>query len=151
MNTTLRNRFHNDGVAAMTQERLLLALYDRLLLDLDRAVEGIRDGKPVKTHERLVHAQQIVEELHMALDVEAWPDAARLASVYLYALDKLVEANMRKDVALVVEVKQIFEPLGATWHEAYEQISGNRTAGGAASTGAPRQMASDGGRAEFGA
>jgi flagellar protein FliS len=129
MNTALRNRFHNDGVAALTQERLLLALYDRLLLDLDRAAEAIRERKPAEAHERLVHAQQILEELHMALDEGAWAGAMQLASLYLYAHDRLVDANLRKDLSPVMEVRSLIAPLAATWHEAYEQISGNRTAG----------------------
>lgn len=123
MNAALRNRYHDDGVSAVSQERLLLALYDRLLADLDHAASAIDERRPADAHGRLVHAQQIIEELHLALDQEAWPEGGRLASVYLYALDRLVQANLRKDAAPVREVAAILAPLAATWREAYERIS----------------------------
>jgi flagellar protein FliS len=147
MSTVLRNRFHTDGTAAMPQERILLALYERLLADLDHAAAAIGARDLNGSHDRLVHAQQIIEELHLALDPKAWDGAGQLASLYLYANERLVEANLRKDVGPVLEVRGILAPLAATWRQAYEQLASTRT--GAAETRQPAAAGS--GRFEFGA
>jgi flagellar protein FliS len=128
MTAVLRNRFQTDGVASISQERLLLALYDRVVTDLDGATAAILSRKPADAHEKLVHAQEILGELHLALDPEAWDGAENLASLYLYAMERLVEANLRKDAAPVLEVKALIEPLAASWRAAYDQLNGARSA-----------------------
>jgi flagellar secretion chaperone FliS len=126
MTAVLRNRFQTDGVASISQERLLLALYDRVVTDLDGAAAAIRGNKPAEAHEKLVHAQEILEELHLALDQQAWDGAENLASLYQYAIERLIAANLRKDLAPVLEVKALIEPLAASWREAFEQLTGAR-------------------------
>jgi flagellar protein FliS len=128
MTAALRNRFQTDGVASISQERLLLALYDRVVTDLDGAVVAITGRQPAEAHEKLVHAQEILEELHLALDTKAWDGAENLASLYQYAIERLIAANLRKDVTPVLEVKALIVPLAASWREAYEQLSATRTA-----------------------
>ena len=59
----------------MSPGRMIVALYDRLAVDLDRAQQAIADADPSTAHECLVHAQAIVSELHDSLDVEQWPAA----------------------------------------------------------------------------
>jgi flagellar protein FliS len=123
MNTTLRNRYLSDGAATVSQERLLIALYQRLLQDMDNAAAAIEHKRPADAHEKLVHAQQILEELHLAVDVDAWPEGGRLASLYLYVHEQLVLANLRKDADRVRECRDLIEPLAETWQAAYEQIT----------------------------
>jgi flagellar secretion chaperone FliS len=126
MTAVLRNRFQTDGVASISPERLLLALYDRVVTDLDAAAIAIHGAKPGEAHEKLVHAQEILEELHLALDRDAWDGAENLASLYQYAIERLIEANLRKDIAPVLEVKALIVPLAASWREAFEQLTGAR-------------------------
>ena len=128
MTAALRNRFQTDGVASISQERLLLALYDRVVTDLDGAAAAIQARRPADAHEKLVHAQEIVGELHLALDTQAWDGAKNLAALYEYALERLVVANLRKDIAPVLEVKALIEPLAASWRAAYEQLASSRVA-----------------------
>ena len=120
MNTTLRNRYQSDGAATVSQERLLIALYERLLQDMDNAAAAIEHKRPADAHEKLVHAQRILEELHLAVDVDAWPEGQRLVSLYLYVHEQLVVANLRKDADRVRECRELIEPLAETWRAAYE-------------------------------
>src|SRR4051794_11109027 len=110
MNTALRERFISDGVATVSQEQLLLALYDRLLNDLEKA-ETYMETDTGLAHDALVHAQRIVEELHLALDPRAWEGAEHLSDIYLFAHEQLVEANLRKDGSIVSACRQVLEPL----------------------------------------
>ena len=123
MNTTLRNRYVSDGAATVSQEKLLIALYERLLQDMDLAAAAIEHNRPGDAHHKLVHAQQILEELHLAVDVNAWPEGRHLVSLYLYVHEQLVLANLRKDATRVRECRELIEPLAETWQAAYEQLT----------------------------
>jgi flagellar protein FliS len=122
MNSMLRNRFVSDGVAAMSNEKILLALYDRLLLDLDRAEAAIATRDIATAHDGLIHAQKIVEELYLAVDTESWPAGTDLVAIYVHAQHLLVEANMRKAVEPVQACRAVLAPLADAWREAYQTV-----------------------------
>ena len=42
-------------------------------------------------------------------------------SVYAYIKDKLFEANIKKDVAIIDEVFPLIEGIRDTWNEAYKR------------------------------
>lgn len=112
-----RARFLSDGVATSPQA-LLVRLYDRLLLDLDRAAQAQRDGVWATANRNLQHAQQIVVELAQALDTEVWPEGKRLASVYSWVLTELVAANVGADAARTQAVRDVIAPLADAWRQA---------------------------------
>jgi len=113
-----RNRYLTDGLATASPARLLTMLYDRFALDLAVAEKAIHDGDHAAASDRLLHAQDITMELQVSLDRTAWDGATQLAQLYAYLLRRLIEANVRKDPAIVAECRRIVEPLRDTWHEA---------------------------------
>jgi flagellar protein FliS len=120
-------RYVVDGSGAMSQARLLLALCDRLVADLERAAEALAGDLTVAeaiftTHTNLTHAQRIVEELQLALDPDAWEGSASLGELYEFLHGRLVTANLAKDRAVVEECLALVRPLVATWHDAFEAI-----------------------------
>ena len=116
---TARNRFVSDGVGSMPQGKLLVLLYDRMLRDLDEAAVAIDRRDAVAAHEALTHAQDIVAELHSALDVDRWDGAPAMVDIYTFLADLLGRANMAKSVSLVLEARSVVTPLRDTWAEAY--------------------------------
>jgi flagellar protein FliS len=116
--TMLRSRYVTDSVETMSPARLLVALYDRLALDLDRADSAIVANDIAGAHNALVHAQDIVSELLNTLDFDAWPAGVQLASVYEYVIEQLIKANVHKDGAIVTECREIIEPLRDAWRQA---------------------------------
>jgi|SRR4051812_27428533 flagellar protein FliS len=122
MNSMLRNRYVSDGVAAMSNEKILLALYDRLLLDLDRAETAIGGRQVAAAHDALIHAQKIVEELYLAVDTENWPAGTDLVAIYVHAQHLLVEANLRKTVQPVQACRAVLAPLADAWRQAYQSV-----------------------------
>jgi flagellar secretion chaperone FliS len=116
--TMLRSRYVSDSVETMSPARLLVALYDRLVLDLDRADAAIVTNDIAGAHNALVHAQDIVSELLNTLDFDAWAASAQLASVYEYVIEQLVMANVQKDAAIVAECREIIQPLRDAWRQA---------------------------------
>ena len=118
ISTTLRDRYRNDSVQTMSPGQLVVALYDRLLLDLHRAVTAIETSDLSRGHECLVHAQTIVAELDDSLDVDAWPAGQGLSDLYKFVQSQLIGANLAKEVGPVRECNLVVEPLRDAWREA---------------------------------
>ncbi|MBC7760597.1 MAG: flagellar protein FliS, partial [Candidatus Saccharibacteria bacterium] len=67
-----RSQYTNDAILSASPVRLLTMLYDRLLLDLDRASLAHAEQNWALTSSHLLHAQAIVAELTSSLKVELW-------------------------------------------------------------------------------
>lgn len=136
-----RNKFMSDGMGTTPPERLLVMLYDRLLRDLDEAEAAIGQADIGAAHDALTHAQDIVAELHSALDLDAWDGAPAMAELYTWLGELLAQANMKKSVDHVNEARSLVKPLRDTWDEAYQAMAAASApasvgAGAAASTSA---------------
>ncbi|MEN1976284.1 flagellar export chaperone FliS [Cellulomonas sp. P4] len=114
----VRTRYLADAVATAGPAKLLTMLYDRLLLDMDRAEERFRAGDRVGGTSQLGHAQEIVAELMANLDVDAWDGAERLLSVYTFLLSELIGAATSGDADRVAACRGVVAPLAETWREA---------------------------------
>lgn len=115
--TMLRAAYVSNSVDTMSPGRMIVALYERLALDLVRAQQAIEAADPATAHECLLHAQAIVSELHDSLDVERWPAARRLKDIYVFLLFELVTANVEKDAARVASCHELVVPLRDAWYE----------------------------------
>lgn len=123
LNTTLRQRYLADSIATATPGRLLVMLYDRLCLDLTRAVTALGAGERETASTMLLHAQDIVAELRGSLRVESWSAGPGLADVYSFLLTELVQANVRQDAEKTAACLSIVEPLRDAWRQAVEQAA----------------------------
>jgi flagellar secretion chaperone FliS len=111
-------RSHYRAQAAETAgpAQLVLMLYDGALAGLTRARQV--DG-PEAVNRELTRVQDIVTELLVTLDRErGGPVAANLAALYDFCLDRLVEANMRKDLELLDAVQSTLADLRDAWEQA---------------------------------
>jgi flagellar protein FliS len=113
-----RARYAREAVTTASPAALLLMLYDRLVRDLVQAEQSLGDGDLARASSELVHAQEIVAELHSSLDPSGWDGAAGLAALYLFVRSELVAANLRKDGAQVAAVRELVEPLRDAWRQA---------------------------------
>lgn len=113
-----RTAYLDATVKTASPERLLVMLLDRLVLDCRRAKDAQEAGDHPAAHVQLVHAQDIVTELYATLDVDAWEGGPRLAALYGHLQISLVEANVRRDVALTAHCVELVEGLSETWREA---------------------------------
>jgi flagellar protein FliS len=129
-----RDRYAADAIMSASPVRLLTMLYDRLLLDLDRAEAAHATKSWSVASTNLLHAQDIVSELQSSLKVDAWDGGERLMALYVYASSALVTANVQRDTARIRECITLFEPLRQAWHEAAGQLSASQPAAAAASS-----------------
>ena len=111
-------KFRRESLATASPAQLLTMLYDRLLLDLDRAVAALESEDRAAANEQLGHAQQIVHELRCSLDVSAWDGGPQLLEIYNYLYSELVSANVAHDAAKVTACRALVSPLRDAWHQA---------------------------------
>jgi flagellar protein FliS len=114
----LRDRYLQDSINTASPGKLLIMLYDRLVLDLMKAEEALRGDERELAHEQLTHAQEIVLELRVSLNMDVWSGAPSMANLYGWMLTELIGANIARDVTRVAAVRGLVEPLRDTWREA---------------------------------
>lgn len=112
--------------AAPSKERTVVLLYERVISDLDDAVAGMTEGDRHRAHLDLLHAQDIIAELDLALDPSVWPAATRMSSVYQFLLKRLTRANIEQDEMIVRECRAIVAELADAWRQAWQDVSSTR-------------------------
>ena len=115
---SLRSRYLGDSVATASPQRILVMLYDRLVLDLERAELALETGDRTEAAAQIQHAQDIVFELRESLRVDAWEGGPRLAALYTWMITELVQAGVKRDRNRVSACRQIAEPLRDAWRQA---------------------------------
>lgn len=115
---TTRNPYLESAVQTASPARLLVMLCERLVLDCRRALDAQQAGDFTAAHQQLVHAQEIVTELHATLRPEVWEGAAQLGDLYTHLRVSLVQANVRRDPALTEHCLGLVTELADTWREA---------------------------------
>lgn len=118
-----RARFLQNQVATASPARLLVMLYDRLVLDLSRAEEAQRTGERAGAHNNLVHAQEILNELLATLDTSVWEGGPALASLYSFMITELIAANVSGDPERTAGVRALVEPLQDAWRTAAVEVA----------------------------
>lgn len=122
---SVRARYFTDAVTTASPQQLLVMLYDRLALDLERGHEALVQSDRQTASDQLKHAQDIVAELRASLNVEAWEGGPRLAGIYAWLLTELIQANIKGDVRRVADCRRIVEPLRDAWREAAASLAGS--------------------------
>ncbi|NUR09862.1 MAG: flagellar export chaperone FliS [Nocardioidaceae bacterium] len=113
-----RNAYLASMVTTASPARLLVLLYDRLLRDLQQAAELQDAGAHLEAAPHLLHAQEIVLELHSSLQVDVWEGAERLSAIYTFLHRELVRANVKCDVEVTRSCHALVEPLADAWRQA---------------------------------
>ncbi|WP_426242301.1 flagellar export chaperone FliS [Nocardioides sp. LHG3406-4] len=123
MTPNARATYLDASIATASPARLLVMLFDRLQLDIGRALEAQGNGDHQTAHHELLHAQDIVLELRVSLKPELFDGGPALAQLYDYLYAQLVQANVRRDPAVTAECQQLAGQLGDTWREAAMQLA----------------------------
>jgi flagellar protein FliS len=121
---SLRSRYLGDSVATASPQRILVMLYDRLVLDLERAEMALDAGDRTEAAAQIQHAQDIVFELRESLRVDAWEGGPRLAALYNWLIGELVQANVKLDTNRISACRQVVEPLRDAWRQAALSLAG---------------------------
>jgi flagellar secretion chaperone FliS len=111
-------RYKNVQITTSSGGDLLLLLYDGFFRFCAEAKEALASGDRAAFGAKAMRAHAIIEHLATVLDRKAAPDIAdRLLSLYVFTLERLSEANMRRDAALIDEAQRAMAPVRDAFHQ----------------------------------
>jgi len=113
-----RDRFMDGGLDTASAQQVIVLCFDRIDRDLAGALDAIASRNIERANELLSHAQDIVLELRCMLDLEAWEHAGQLSSLYRFAGDLLMTANIKKNAADVSAGRGLLAEIGDGFRQA---------------------------------
>ena len=119
------NKYKEKTVTDASPEQLLIMLVDGAVKYTKVARLALIKGDKERAHKELIRVQDIFGELIRTLDTNAGDFAQELLIIYSCIRQKLIEANIKKDVSIIDETLPLIESVRDTWHEvkkAYDQI-----------------------------
>ena len=112
------NAYRKTQIDTASPEALILMLYDGALRFMAQADEAFNGKDVEKISNNLLRVQAIIAELLTSLNKEKGGEiAVNLERLYLFFLDKLSEANIKKDPEPMRQIRPLIEDLRGTWVE----------------------------------
>lgn len=119
----LATSYHQFDAFGATGVGQIVALYDRILRDLQRAQEAIGSAEIEERVNCTNHALVVIGELQSVLDFERGGEPARrLSSFYKIARALATEASIRSSREKYAEVIGMFARLRAAWSKAEKTV-----------------------------
>jgi flagellar protein FliS len=113
------NAYKESAVLSAPPELLVVMLYDGARKFLFQAGVAMRDGQIELTNRKLRRAEDIIQHLRDALDMDQGEISANLESIYVFCLRQLRQARFEKDPAALEHVSSLLGGL----REAFSAIS----------------------------
>ncbi|MDY4948534.1 MAG: flagellar export chaperone FliS [Clostridium cadaveris] len=112
------NVYKQNSINMASKDSLLIMLVDATVRCTKIARKAIDDRNIPLAHKELTRVQDIYIELMATLNMDGGDFTKDLYKLYEFVKDKLYEANIKKDVAIIDEVMPIIEEIRNMWHEA---------------------------------
>lgn len=117
MTTNVAATYMDNKIMTATPAELTLMLYEGIIKFCNMAMAANEKKDIAKAHSNIIKAEGIILELRSTLDSK-YPVAKELDAIYDYIYDRLTEANLKKDNAILEEVLYFARELRDTWKEA---------------------------------
>ena len=107
-------------VNTASQGKIIVMLYDEIIQQIDRARDELmaKSRKYDKISAALIKARDVVTELMVSLNFDKGDKIAQgLFSLYHFFNAKLIEANVKKEVAPLNEIYPLISELRESWHK----------------------------------
>jgi flagellar protein FliS len=101
------NAYKESAVLSAPPELLVVMLYDGARKFLFQAGVAMRDGQIELTNRKLRRAEDIIQHLRDALDMDQGEIPANLESIYVFCLRQLRHARFEKDPAALEHVSSL--------------------------------------------
>lgn len=115
--SNMYDTYKQNSIFTASPEELTLMLYNGLIKFVMLSQKAIEDKDIQKAHESIIRAEDILMEFKATLDMQ-YELSNGLALLYDYMLDRLFEANMKKDTEILAEVLHFAKDLRDTWAQA---------------------------------
>ena len=107
----------DDSVMTATKEELTLMLYEGAIKFCNQAIAAVEKEDFAKSNQLILRVEDIVREFQITLDHQ-FPISKQFDALYDYMHRRLVEANMKKDIEMLGEVRDMFREFRDTWKQA---------------------------------
>lgn len=108
--------YQNSKIMTASPAEITLMLYEGAIKFCNIAIMGIEEGNVEKAHANIMKVEHIIEEFQMTLN-RKYPVAQDFDNVYVYLLQRLLDANMTKDRDILEEVLGHLRVMRDTWKE----------------------------------
>ena len=117
--------YANNKVLTASPADLVLMLYEGAIKFCNIAIIAIEEKDIEKAHKNIMKVQNIILEFQATLDYK-YATAKDFNEVYTYLLQRLREANVKKDKEILEEVLKHLRTMRDTWKEVM-QLTKNGT------------------------
>lgn len=107
------DRYRQTSIQTAPPEQLIVMLYDGGIRFLEQAKVAMREGKDPS--EAIGRSQDIIVELTASLNRSAGEVANNLSRLYDFWINRLFQAQIHKDVAMIDEVSAMMRDLREAW------------------------------------
>lgn len=114
--TNAYNTYKQNSVTTASSGDLTLMLYNGCLKFLGKAKVAIEEKNIAERNINLQKSQAIITELMSTLNMD-FEISKQIFPLYEYMKRRLVEANMKNDVAIIGEVEGLVTEFRDTWKE----------------------------------
>lgn len=112
------NQYRQTQIMTAPPEQLTLMLYDGAIRFCLQAQEQITAKDVAGANNSLVRVQDIISELMLGVNQGAGEIAVQLTLLYDFLYRRAVDANIKKDVAIIDEILGLVRDMRSTWAEA---------------------------------
>lgn len=109
-------QYNNNKIMMASPAELTLMLYEGAIKFCNIAIRGIEQKDMEKAHLNIVKVEKIIQYLRETLNMK-YAVAQDFENIYVYLNDRLLEANMKKDVEILEEVCEHLRSVRDTWKE----------------------------------
>lgn len=110
------SQYNNNKILTASPAELTLMLYDGAIKFCNIAEIAIEEKDIEKAHNNIIKAQRIVDYLRQTLDM-TYAVSEDFERIYSYLFQRLLEANIKKDKDILVEVNEHLHSVRDNWKE----------------------------------
>ena len=112
--------YAKNKILTSSPAELTLMLYEGAIKFCNIAIAAIEEKNVEKAHNNITKVENIIAEFLSTLD-HKYPVAKDFENVYNYLMERLLEANLKKDKEILEEVLTHLRTMRDTWKEVMEQ------------------------------
>lgn len=109
--------YKQQSILTMTQGEMLNKLFEEIVKQLSCAQLYIEEKDVGKANQALQKAQRILNHLRATLDFQ-YDVSNNLAALYDFFIQKIIQANIKKDAGPIQEILPMIQDLQATFIQA---------------------------------
>ncbi len=114
-------QYNNSKIMTASPAELTLMLYEGAIKFCNVAIMAIEQKDVQKANNNIIKVQKIIEEFRSTLD-RKYEVAQDFDRVYVYLLQRLLEANIQKDAEILEEVNGHLRSMRDTWKEVMKKV-----------------------------